>query len=90
IPLVLQQVKLLVVMTMIGVVNGFESIYILTMDGGPGHETTVPGLYMYLNGFSYQRMGLACAIGLLMLLFLLAFTVTLNRFMRTGDYEPET
>jgi len=25
-----------------------------------------------------------------MLLFLLAFTVTLNRFMRTGDYEPET
>jgi raffinose/stachyose/melibiose transport system permease protein len=90
IPLVLQQVKLLVVMTMIGVVNGFESIYILTMDGGPGYETTVPGLYMYLNGFSYQRMGLACAIGLLMLLFLLAFTVTLNRFMRTGDYEPET
>jgi raffinose/stachyose/melibiose transport system permease protein len=83
-------VKLLVVMTMIGVVNGFESIYILTMDGGPGYETTVPGLYMYLNGFSYQRMGLACAIGLLMLLFLLAFTVTLNRFMRTGDYEPET
>ncbi|HOD50052.1 MAG TPA: sugar ABC transporter permease [Candidatus Hydrogenedentes bacterium] len=90
IPLVLQQVKLLVVVTVIGVVNGFESIYILTLDGGPGYETTVPGLYMYLNGFSYQRMGYACAIGLLMLLFLLAFTLTLNRFMRTESYEPET
>lgn len=90
IPLVLQQFKLLVVVTVIGVVNGFESIYILTLDGGPGYETTVPGLYMYLNGFSYQRMGFACAIGLLMLLFLLAFTITLNRFMRTENYEPET
>jgi len=87
-PLILQQVKLLVVITVIGVVNGFESIYILTQDGGPGYETMVPGLYMYLNGFTYQRMGYACAIGLVMLAFLLLFTITLNRVMRTRDYEP--
>jgi raffinose/stachyose/melibiose transport system permease protein len=88
IPLVMQQVKLLVILTVIGVVNGFESIYILTEDGGPGYETMVPGLYMYLNGFSYQQMGYACAIGLLMLLFLLTFTITLNRVMRAETYEP--
>ena len=85
-PLIVGQVKLLVVLIVIAVVNGFESIYILTRDGGPGYETMVPGLYMYLNGFNYQRMGYACAIGLLMLLFLLAFTISLNRFMRSGDY----
>lgn len=88
IPLILQQVKLLVVVTVIGVVNGFESIYILTLDGGPGYETMVPGLHMYLNGFTYQRMGYACAIGLAMLLFLLLFTITLNRLARTEHYEP--
>lgn len=88
IPLILQQAKLLVVITMIGVVNGFESVYILTMDGGPYNETMVPGLYMYLNGFSYGRMGYACAIGLLMLLFLLAFTMGLNRLVRTDSYDP--
>ncbi|NIA15667.1 MAG: ABC transporter permease subunit [Nitrospiraceae bacterium] len=82
IPLVLQQVKLLVVLSVIGVVNGFESIYI------PGYETMVPGLYMFLNGFSYQRMGYACAIGMTMLAFLLIFTVALNRFVRTEDYDP--
>ncbi len=87
IPLIVGQIKLLVVLTMIGVVNGFESIYILTRDGGPGYETMVPGLYMYLNGFTYQRMGYACAIGLLMLLFLMVFTVSLNRLVRTGDNE---
>lgn len=87
-PLILQQVKLLFVITMIGVVNGFESIYILTRDGGPGYETMVPGLHMYLNGFSYQKMGYACAIGLTMLLFLLLFTLSLNRFLKTEEYDP--
>lgn len=87
-PLILSQVKLLTIVTMIGVVNGFESIYILTRDGGPGYETMVPGLYMYLNGFVFERMGYAAAIGLLMLLFLLTFTFLINRFVRTDDYEP--
>ncbi len=81
-PLVIQQIKLLVVLTVIGIVNGFESVYILTQDGGPGYRTIVPGLYMYLNGFSFQRMGYACAIGLTMLIFLLALTITLNRLIR--------
>jgi raffinose/stachyose/melibiose transport system permease protein len=89
IPLIIGQIKLLVVVTVIMVVNGFESIYILTRDGGPGYETMVPGLYMYLNGFNYQRMGYACAIGLLMLFFLLTFTLTLNRFVRAEEYDPE-
>ncbi len=88
IPLVLQQFKLLIILTVIGVVNGFESVYILTQDGGPGYETMVPGLYMYLNGFSFQRMGYACAIGLAMLAFLLAFTIGFNKFVRTEDYDP--
>ncbi|NUN98740.1 MAG: sugar ABC transporter permease, partial [Candidatus Omnitrophica bacterium] len=76
VPLILQQAKLLLIITVIGVVNGFEAILILTEDGGPGYETLVPGLYMYQNGFTYQRMGYACAIGLLMLMFLLAFTIS--------------
>ena len=88
IPLILQQIKLLVVVTVIGIVNGFESIYILTLDGGPGYETMVPGLYMYLNGFNFQRMGYASAIGMLMLAFLLLFTLSLNRLMRVEQYEP--
>lgn len=88
VPLVLQQFRLLLIMTVIGIVNGFEGVFILTEDGGPGYETLVPGLYMYQNGFTYQRMGYACAIGLLMLLFLLCFTLTLNRYFLTEKYQP--
>ena len=85
IPMILAQIRLLVILTCIGVVNGFESVLILTQDGGPGYATMVPGLYMYLNGFTYQRMGYACAIGLLMLVFLLLFTLGVNRLLRTED-----
>jgi raffinose/stachyose/melibiose transport system permease protein len=88
VPLVLQQIKLVVILTVITVVNGFESIFLLTQDGGPGYETMVPGLYMYFNGFTYKRMGYACAIGLTMLAGLLLFTITLNRALRGYDYEP--
>lgn len=88
VPLILQQIKLLMVLTIITIVNGFESVYILTEDGGPGYETMVPGLYMYLNGFTYQRMGYACAVGLAMLIFLLAVTIILNRVIRTESYDP--
>ncbi len=87
IPLIVSQIKLLIVVTLIGVVNGFESIYILTKDGGPGYETMVPGLYMFLNGFSFGRMGYASAIGLLMLIVLLLLTFLINRYVRGGDYE---
>lgn len=87
VPLIMGQVKLLVVVTMIGVVNGFESLYVLTRDGGPGYETMVPGLYMFLNGYSFGRMGYAAAIGLLMLLFLLTFTLIFNRYVKSGDYD---
>lgn len=88
IPLIVSQIRLLTIITVIGVVNGFESVYILTRDGGPGYETMVPGLYMFLNGFVFERMGYAAAIGLLMLVFLLTFTVVFNRLVRSEDYEP--
>lgn len=87
IPLITSQIKLLVVLLVIGIVNGFESIYILTLDGGPGYETMVPGLYMYLNGFNFQKMGYACAIGLLMLVFLLTFTIAFNRLVKAADAD---
>jgi ABC-type sugar transport system permease subunit len=88
IPLIMQQIKLLVIITVIAIVNGFEVIYILTQDGGPGFETMVPGLHMYHNGFTYQRMGYACAIGLVMLLFLLFFTIAFNRLVKAETHDP--
>ena len=77
IPMVLSQLKLILILTVIAGVQGFEGLIILT-GGGPGYRTSVPGLMMYFNAFSFQRFGYACAVGVF--LFALIFTLTIINF----------
>jgi len=85
-PMIRPQVRLLAILTVLGVVQGYEAVYVLTGDGGPGYCTMVPGLYMYQNGFSYGKMGYASAIGLVMFVAILAFTLGVQRYLR-GEAE---
>lgn len=82
-PMLLTQVRLLLIVTIIAVVQGFESVYVLTGDGGPGYETMLPGLYMFFNGFTYNKMGYACAIGVILFLIMLTFTYLNNKYVRS-------
>jgi raffinose/stachyose/melibiose transport system permease protein len=84
VPLVFSQIRLLVILTIIGGVQGFEGMFILTR-GGPGFKTMVPGLWMYYNAFSFQRMGYACAIGVVLFLVIMVFTVLNMRYIRTSE-----
>ena len=84
VPLVMSQVKLLVMLTIIGGIQGFESVYILT-DGGPGFKSMLPGLWMYKNAFDFQRMGYACAIGVMLFLLILGLTVLNLKYFRTSE-----
>jgi raffinose/stachyose/melibiose transport system permease protein len=84
-PMVLTQVRLLLIVTIIAVVQGFESVYVLTGDGGPGYETMLPGLYMFFNGFTYNKMGYACAIGVILFLIMLTFTYLNNKYIRSAQ-----
>jgi raffinose/stachyose/melibiose transport system permease protein len=86
-PLIMGQVKLLVILAIIGGVQGFQSILVLTM-GGPGTATLVPGLHMYLSAFSNDRMGYACAIGLAMFVLILITTIINMKYLRSSvEYE---
>lgn len=84
IPMVLSQVKLILILTIIGGVQSFQNVFILTR-GGPGFATNVPGLWMYLNAFSFQRMGYACAIGVLLFLVILALTVLNLKYFKSAE-----
>jgi raffinose/stachyose/melibiose transport system permease protein len=84
IPMVLSQLKLIVILTLIAGVQGFENIFILTR-GGPGFETTVPGLWMYFNAFSFQRMGYACAIGVLLFVIILGLTLLNMKYFKSSE-----
>ncbi len=84
VPLVMSQVKLLLILTIIGNVQGFEGLFVLTR-GGPGFKSMVPGLWMYFNAFSFQRMGYASAIGVVLFLLILGLTVLNMRLIRSSE-----
>lgn len=84
IPLVLSQIKLIFMLVIIGGIQSFEFIFILTQ-GGPGFETYVPGLWMYDNAFSFQKMGYASSIGVVLFVIIMFFTVINMRYFRSAE-----
>jgi raffinose/stachyose/melibiose transport system permease protein len=87
-PLLMSQVKLLLILTVIGGVQGFEGMLALTK-GGPGFKTMLPGLWMYYNAFSFQRMGYACAIGVVLFILILGLTVLNLKYLRSAEEITE-
>lgn len=84
VPLVLSQVKLILILTVINGLQGFQALFILTR-GGPGFKTTVPGLWMYFNAFSFQRMGYACAIGVLLFIMIMGLTILNIKYFKSAE-----
>lgn len=86
-PLVMGQIKLMIVFSVIGAIQGFQTQLIVSA-GGPGYSTMVPGLHMYQNAMQFDRMGYACAIGTLLFLLILALTYLNMRYLKSStEYE---
>jgi raffinose/stachyose/melibiose transport system permease protein len=87
-PLVVGQIRLLMVLNMIWSIQSFVTILVLTQ-GAPGYATYVPGLALFFNAFQYQRMGYACAIGAALFVVMLVVTVLNLTYLRARtDYNP--
>ncbi|MBD3319463.1 MAG: ABC transporter permease subunit [Chitinivibrionales bacterium] len=82
-PLIMTQVRINIVMLVISTLKSYGLMLVLFgVEGGPNGIALVPGLYMYVNAFAYQRVGYACAIGILLFFFILILTEFNNRFVR--------
>jgi raffinose/stachyose/melibiose transport system permease protein len=87
VPLIARQLWLVALLTVINTLQGFVPVMVLTM-GGPGSASMVPGLYLYLNAFSYDRFGYACAIGVVMAVLLGALAWTYSRASGVAEGAP--
>lgn len=82
-PLLLSQVRLTLILLIIGTLQGFGLQLLLLGDGGgPGGRGMVPGLWMYNRAFVVGEFGYACAVGLVIFVFILALTWVNNRYVR--------
>ncbi|MBE3123891.1 MAG: sugar ABC transporter permease [Planctomycetes bacterium] len=82
-PLILTQVRLNLILMIIGTLQGWGLIFVLLGDtGGPKGAGMVPGLYMFRKAFTDMEAGYAVAIGLLLFFLTLALTLINNRYVR--------
>jgi multiple sugar transport system permease protein len=79
-PLVLPTTVFLLIINTIGAMKAFEGIFVMTNGGppGPGGATTTIVYYIYLQAFTFFRMGYASALAYLV--FLLLFVVSFAQF----------
>jgi ABC-type sugar transport system permease subunit len=82
-PLLMGQIKLLLILTFIGAVQTFELVY-LTTGGGPGSATYTPALELYYMAMRMYKMGAASAIGMILFVIILAGTIVNMRFVQSS------
>lgn len=68
--------------TMVAALASFDIVYVTT-NGGPGEQTTVPGLLVYRLAFSDGDVGLASALGVVLSCVILGLVYVVNRLSRS-------
>ena len=81
-PLIRGQIKVLVVLTIIGGLQDFSAPFVMT-NGGPLDATLVPGLYLYRQAFQSNKYGYASAMALILFVIMMAFSVLNMRFVNS-------
>jgi raffinose/stachyose/melibiose transport system permease protein len=82
-PLIMTQVRLMLVLMIIGTLQGYGLQFLLLgEDGGPGGRGMVPGLWMFNRAFIAGELGYACALGLFLFVFILVLTLINNKYVR--------
>lgn len=86
VPHVKRVIGLLVILRSIWVFNNFELLFLLT-GGGPASLTTTLPIFAYRTGWGLQQLGVASAITVLLLLFLLLLASLGFRLLNRWDKE---
>ncbi len=73
IPLVMGQVKLILILTVIQLLQNVTLPLVMT-NGGPGYSSYVPGLYMYFLAFQNGEFGLGMAVSMIIFVIVLILT----------------
>ena len=81
-PLIRGQIKVLVVLTIIGGLQDFSAPFVMT-NGGPLDATLVPGLYLYRQAFQSNKYGYASAMALILFVIMMVFSVLNLRFVKS-------
>jgi raffinose/stachyose/melibiose transport system permease protein len=82
-PLIMTQIRLKLILMIIGTFQAYGFQYILLgPEGGPRNKGLTPGLYMFYQAFQEQNYGYACAVGMILFFIILVLTIINQRYVR--------
>ena len=81
IPLLRHEIGVCLTVTVIAALAAFDIVYVSTA-GGPGNSTAVPGIQIYILAFTEQRIGLASALAVMLMLLVLLVILPIQRLSR--------
>jgi ABC-type sugar transport system permease subunit len=64
------EITVAMILTTVNALRSFDIVW-NTTQGGPGGSTMVPSVFLYLNAFTYNRVGYACAIAVMLAITIL-------------------
>lgn len=76
-----QELGVCVTVTVIAALASFDIVYIAT-GGGPGIQTTVPGLEIYRLAFAHRQVGLASALAIFLMVLVLCCVLPIQWLTR--------
>jgi raffinose/stachyose/melibiose transport system permease protein len=85
-PLLGPTIRISVFLSVIGAIQLFDMVYVLT-GGGPVNSSETMAVTMFLYGFDRQTVGYASAISVAMFLISLVFAIFYQRFVLRRDIE---
>ena len=76
-----QEIGVCVTVTVIAALASFDIVYIAT-GGGPGVNTTVPGLEIYRLAFAHRQVGLASALAVVLMVLVILVVIPIQWLTR--------
>ena len=81
IPLLKHEIGVCLTVTVINALSAFDIVWVSTA-GGPGNATSVPGIQIYILGFSQRSVGLASALAVMLMILVLIVILPIQRLTR--------
>lgn len=88
VPLLTPTILTAVLLRIIDALRVFSEVYVMT-EGGPGSATMLFSLYTQRQAFGYQKVGMASAMAIFLLIISIAFALTLVRRNMSLDVLEE-
>jgi len=87
-PILMPTILLALLLIVVGTIQLWETIYVLTGEGGPGGATATPVYNIFQTAFKYGRPGYAAAKGIILLVVIglvVAVQKRIERWARQGE-----